>query len=138
MPEHLAKYRIHGGNITFQKEQEWAKDKIRVRKYFLEKYGDQISPKAKADIIYQIGFYLSRLGEKTEAKKYYLLALKIDHAHVNSALYTALALTQGDGLAGQLLLDSYSLTTGLLVMLKTGGFLKNKKEKERWVTASSF
>ncbi len=125
MPEHLAKYRVHGGNITLQKEREWAKDKIRIRKYFLEKYGDRLSPKAKADIIYQIGFYLSRLGEKTEAKKYYLLALKTDHAHINSALYTALALTQGDGLAGQLMLDSYNLTTELLVMLKSAGYSSN-------------
>jgi glycosyltransferase involved in cell wall biosynthesis len=64
MPEHLAKYRVHGNNITFQKEQEWAKDKIRIRKYFLDRYADRISPKAKADIIYQIG-RASRVGTGT-------------------------------------------------------------------------
>lgn len=120
MPEHLAKYRVHGGNITFKKEVEWAKDKIRIRRYFLDAYSDRLSQRAKADIIYQIGFYLSRLGDKKEAKKYYLQALKIDHAHVNSALYTVLALTAGKGLAGQLLLNSYNLSTALLLSLKSG------------------
>ena len=125
MPEHLAKYRVHGNNITFKKELEWAKDKIRIRKYFLTAYPERISQKAKADINYQIGFYLSRLGKKAEAKQYYLQALKIDHAHVNSALYTALALTTGDGVAGQLMVNSFNFTTGLLDSLKSGGYSLN-------------
>ncbi len=125
MPEHLAKYRLHGKNITFKKESEWAKDKIRIRKYFLTTHPDKISFKAKADINYQIGFYLSRLGQKAEAKKYYLQALKIDHSHINSALYTALALTTGDGLAGQLMVNSYNLSTGLLDLLKSGCYSLN-------------
>ena len=125
MPEHLAKYRVHGNNITFKKELEWAKDKIRIRKYFLTTYPDRISLKTKADINYQIGFYLSRLGKKAEAKQYYLQALKIDHAHVNSALYTALALTTGNGIAGQLMVNSYNFTAGLLDSLKSGGYSLN-------------
>lgn len=117
MPEVLAKYRLHGKNITLQKDIEWAKDKIRIRRYFLDEYGGIISRKAKADINYQIGFYLSRLGRRTEAKKYYLQALKIDHTHFNSALYTAYALTTGEGIAGQLMLKSYNQTAGLLEVL---------------------
>lgn len=122
MPERLAKYRVHGRNITLKKQAEWAKDKINIRRYFLDAYSDWLSPRAKACIVYQIGFYLSRLGSGAEAKKYYLQALKIDHAHVNSALYTAFALTRGDGLAGKLLLNSYNHTARLIFLLKTFGY----------------
>ncbi len=125
MPEPLAKYRVHGNNITAKKELEWAKDKIRIRKYFLAAYSDNISPRAKADITYQIGFYLSRLGKKEEAKKYYLQALRIDHAHVNSALYTTFALTSGDGIHAQLIFYCYNLAIGLFNTLKSGGYSPN-------------
>ena len=102
MTEPLAKYRLHGKNITSKNEAIWAKDKIHVRKYFLDRYGAKMSVKANANVNYQIGFYLSRLGRKSEAKKYYLKALKLDHSHYISALYFALALTIGDGLIGKL------------------------------------
>jgi glycosyltransferase involved in cell wall biosynthesis len=125
MPERLARYRVHSNNITSKKELDWAKDKILIRKYFLDKYSGKICQRAKADIIYQIGFYLSRLGKKSEAKKYYLQALKIDHAHINSALYTALALTSGDGLSGRFMLNSYKLTTALIGLIKSGGYSIN-------------
>jgi hypothetical protein len=72
IPEPLVKYRWHNHNISKINEQVWSHDKIRVRKYFLTQYGDKISPKAKANLAYQIGFYLARLGEHGEAKKYYL------------------------------------------------------------------
>ncbi|MCW4001307.1 MAG: glycosyltransferase [Candidatus Bathyarchaeota archaeon] len=119
MPEHLAKYRLHRNNITFQKEKEWAKDKIRIRRYFLDRFSDKMSSKAKADINYQIGYYLSRLDKREEAKKYYLQALKIDHTHTSSVLYATLALTRGDGLLGGLMLNSYNGATRLLDTLKS-------------------
>jgi teichuronic acid biosynthesis glycosyltransferase TuaG len=117
--EPLVKYRWHSNNASKKNELVWARDKIRVRKYFLVRYGDRISPKAKADIAYQIGFYLSRLGENAEAKKYYLQALKIDHTHLNSTLYTALTLTTGKGFPEAFLTYAYNLTTALLYNLKT-------------------
>lgn len=114
IPEPLVKYRWHNSNISKKNESVWARDKIRVRKYFLVRYGDKISPKAKADLSYQIGFYLSRLGEYAEAKKYYLQALKTDHTHINSTLYTALTLTTGRGFLEAFLTNSYNFTTALL------------------------
>ncbi len=109
IPEPLAKYRLHGNNITTKNESLWAKDKINVRKYFLERYIGKMTPRAAADINYQIGYYLSRLGRKAEAKPYFLKALKIDHSHSNSALYVALALTRGEGLIGNSLVKLFWL-----------------------------
>lgn len=118
MPEPLAKYRLHGSNITMKDEAGWIKDKIRIRKYFLESYLNKMSDKANADINYQIGYYLSRLGKKREAKQYYLEALKIDHSHSTSALYVALALTIGDGFIGNLMVNSYNLVARFFQNIK--------------------
>ncbi len=120
MPEILAKYRIHESNISNQNMLGWAKDKVLIRQYFLQRYGGRMSARAKADINYQIGFYLSRLGKDNEAKKYYLQALKIDHTHVTSTLYTALTLTTGEGFIGKFLVNSFNSTTELVSNLKTG------------------
>ncbi|MGD6852684.1 MAG: glycosyltransferase [Candidatus Bathyarchaeia archaeon] len=120
MPEILAKYRIHESNISNRNKLGWAKDKVLIRQYFLQRYGDKMSSRAKADIKYQIGFYLSRLGKNEEAKKYYLQALKIDHTHVTSTLYTALMLTTGEGFIGKFLVNSFNATTELVSNLKTG------------------
>lgn len=120
MPEILVKYRVHTSNVTAKNTLVWANDKILVRKYFLRQYGKQMSSKAKADINYKIGFYLSRLGKQEEAKKYYLQALKTDHTHVASALYTVLTLTAGKGLIGKILVGSFKSTTCFVNSLKTG------------------
>ena len=50
-----------------------------------------------------------KVFKKSEAKQYYLNALKIDHSHSISALYFALALTIGDGLMGKLMVNSHNL-----------------------------
>ena len=117
MPEPLAKYRVHGGNVTFKDEKRWLKEKIIIRKYFLEKYGDKISAKVKADINHKIGHALSRLGKKSDAKQYYLQAFRIDHFHANSALYLVLALTGGDGFIGNLLVTFYHSVNSILANL---------------------
>jgi glycosyltransferase involved in cell wall biosynthesis len=118
MPEILAKYRVHNTNISNEKPMVWAKEKVLIRKYFLKQYESRISYRTKADINYQIGFYLSRLGKNDEAKKYYLEALKIDHRHVNSTLYTARALTAGKGFVEKFLVDAFNLTTGIVADIK--------------------
>lgn len=119
IPEPLAKYRVHGNNITKKNETSWAKDKIRVRKYFIEKYSTKMTNRESADIKYQIGYYLSRLGRKKEAKQYYLEALKTDHSHSNSALYAALALTLGDGFIGNFMVNFYYFITRSFQKIKT-------------------
>jgi teichuronic acid biosynthesis glycosyltransferase TuaG len=118
MPETLALYRVHGNNITMKNQALWAKDKINVRKYFLDRYLNKMTSKAVADINYQIGYYLLRLGKKKEAKPYFLRAFQLDHSHSISALYAASALTMGEGLMGNLMLKSYSLGMKLAQNLK--------------------
>jgi glycosyltransferase involved in cell wall biosynthesis len=120
MPDTLVNYRVHDSNISNKNPRGWAKEKVIVRKYFLQQYGYRMSHRAKADVNYQIGAYLSRLGRDGEAKKYYLEALKIDHTHVNSTLYTARALTAGSGFVEKFLVDAFILTTGLVSDLKQG------------------
>jgi glycosyltransferase involved in cell wall biosynthesis len=120
VPDILVKYRVHESNISNKNPRGWAKEKVLVRKYFLQQYGNKMSYMARADINYQIGAYLSRLGRDGEAKKYYLEALKIDHTHVNSTLYTARALTAGSGFVEKFLVDAFILTTSLVSDIKQG------------------
>jgi glycosyltransferase involved in cell wall biosynthesis len=120
MPDTLVQYRVHNSNISNKNPLGWAKEKVLVRKYFLQQYSNRMSYRARADINYQIGAYLSRLGRDGEAKKYYLEALKIDHTHVNSTLYTARALTAGSGFVEKFLVDAFIMTTGLVSDLKQG------------------
>jgi glycosyltransferase involved in cell wall biosynthesis len=120
VPDILVQYRVHNSNISNKNPLGWAKEKVLVRKYFLQQYGNRMSYRARADVNYQIGAYLSRLGRDREAKKYYLEALKIDHTHVNSTLYTARALTAGSGFVEKFLVDAFILTTGLVSDLKQG------------------
>jgi glycosyltransferase involved in cell wall biosynthesis len=135
MPEPLARYRLHSSNTTFKDEKGWLKDKIILRKYFLDKYIDKISNEVKADINYKIGYYLSRLGKKNEAKEYYLQALKIDHFHANSALYLVLALTGGNGFLGNLLVAFYysahSIPTNLSAKLPKQLFTWRSNKNKR-------
>jgi teichuronic acid biosynthesis glycosyltransferase TuaG len=119
MPETLALYRVHGNNITMKNQALWAKDKIKVRKYFLDRYLSKMTPKTVADINYQIGYYLSRLGKKKEAKPYFLRAFALDHSHSISALYAASALTMGDGFMGNLMVNSYHLSMKFAQNFKT-------------------
>ena len=43
MPQILAKYRVHNTNISSKYMLGWAKDKIMIRKYFLQRYGGKMS-----------------------------------------------------------------------------------------------
>ena len=124
MPEILAKYRVHNTNISKEKPLVWAKEKVLLREYFLKQYGNRMSNTAKADLNYQIGYYLARLGKYDEAKKYYLKALRIDHTHLNSTLYTARTLTTGKGYIEEFLVNSFNLTTELVANLKTSAAAK--------------
>ena len=91
--EPLAKYRMHGGNITAKNGKQWASDRIAIRKYFLKKYSNEISVRTKADLYYKIGHAYSLLGDPLAARYHYLKALRVDHFHSNGALYLLLALT---------------------------------------------
>jgi glycosyltransferase involved in cell wall biosynthesis len=90
--EPLAKYRMHGNNITSRNKTEWMKERITLRQFFLEKYSSKISKRTKADILHKIGHAYSLLGEQSIARQFYLSAFQADHFHKNSLLYLMLAL----------------------------------------------
>jgi glycosyltransferase involved in cell wall biosynthesis len=114
IPEPLAKYRIHGSNITLKNEEIWLRERILIRNYFLENYSGEISTRAKADIFFKIGYSLSRLGQKEAAKQYYFKAMNVDHFHSNFALYLIYALTGGEGRMGKFLSKTYHKTNSLV------------------------
>lgn len=114
IPEPLAKYRIHGSNITLKNENIWLEERILIRSRFLQKYANEISTRTKADIYFKIGHALSRLGKKEFARQYYFKAMLIDHFHVNIALYLIYALTDGEGFVGKFLSNYYHKVNSLL------------------------
>ena len=115
IPESLAKYRIHGENITLKNEKQWLTERILIRKYFLQNFSKEISAQTGADIYYKIGYFFSRLGQKKLAKQYYFEAIRIDHSHAASALYLILSLTGGEGFVGKFLSSSYRKISKLMV-----------------------
>lgn len=115
VPEPLAKYRLHGGNVTLKNEKLWLKERIVLRKYFLEKYGNEISSSSLSNIYYKLGHAFWGLDDKDSAKRLYLQAIRVDPFHTYSALYLILALTNGEGLMGKFLTTSYKKVVSFLV-----------------------
>ncbi len=119
MNEPLAKYRIHGTNVTHKDNKGWMRERIAVRKHFLQQYSNSISNSTRADIYHKIGHAYSSLDNQRAAQYYYLKAFSLDHHHLNSALYLTLALTARNKLINELsaklyyALISYSLTNSV-------------------------
>jgi len=76
IPEPLVMYRIHGRNTIFSDRIGWKKEDIRIRNYFLEEYGDEISYKVKGRILLNISKAYSYIGEKEKAKQNIYQAIK--------------------------------------------------------------
>jgi glycosyltransferase involved in cell wall biosynthesis len=76
IPEPLVMYRIHGRNTIFSDRIGWKKEDIRVRNYFLQEYGDEISYKVKDRILLNISKSYSYIGEKEKAKQNIYQAMK--------------------------------------------------------------
>lgn len=74
--EPLVMYRIHGRNAISKDRVEWKKDDIRIRNYFLQEYGDEISYKVKNRIFLNISKSYSYIGEKEKAKQNIYQAMK--------------------------------------------------------------
>jgi glycosyltransferase involved in cell wall biosynthesis len=107
LDESLAKYRIHGNNVSLKNEELWNKEKILIRKLFLKRYGLIISRDVLADIYYKMAYAFSHLGDKTCARRFYLRAIQASPIHTSSVLFLILALTNGDGFLGKLLPTFY-------------------------------
>ena len=105
--EPLVKYRLHRENATVKNQRLWFKERIIIRKCFLEMYSSQIHRLSRADIYYKIVHAYSGLGHKASARRFYIKALVTNPFRSVSALYLILALTNGDGLVGKNLEKSY-------------------------------
>jgi glycosyltransferase involved in cell wall biosynthesis len=108
MPESLAKYRMHGQNITSKNHKLWFKERIILRNYLLKKYGTDISTESLADIYYKIGHAYAGLEQKELARYFYTKAIFVDPLRSHTPLYMILALTNGEGLIGSTLQSSYN------------------------------
>jgi glycosyltransferase involved in cell wall biosynthesis len=108
MPEALAKYRLHGQNITSKNMQLWFKERIMLRNYLIKKYGEDISSESLADIYYKIGHAYAGLEQKELARYFYTKAILVDPLRSHTPLYMILALTNGEGFIGSALQSSYN------------------------------
>jgi glycosyltransferase involved in cell wall biosynthesis len=66
----LAKYRIHGQNVTQSKKEKCYEDDILLRKYFFEQYHKEISRYSKSYLYYGISRAYDALDNKKEMRQY--------------------------------------------------------------------
>lgn len=74
--EPLMMYRLHHGNTSESDKENWRKDILKFGDSVIRKYGNRISNKSKARIYLNMTHANSKLGNKTESKKYLLRAIK--------------------------------------------------------------
>lgn len=87
IPKPLAKYRLHGENSISRDGEGWLHDRIRLRSYFLQKYGADLSRHLRGSLYLKIGEAYTGLGLEVLAKKYFLRALRTDFLSKESILY---------------------------------------------------
>lgn len=107
IPEALAKYRIHGQNTISRDTEGWLKDRVLLRSYFLEQYGNSLPRRLKGNLYLRIGEALSGLQRRALAKRFYFGAIRINFLSKESILYFSYAFTNGTGLLHKLLLQFY-------------------------------
>lgn len=105
--EPLAKYRVHGKNITSRDMAAWMKERIKLRQHFLNEYSSMMSTRTRADIYHKIGHAYAMLGYPLSAKHYYMKAFYANHFNPNSALYFILAATAGKKYSGESITKMY-------------------------------
>ena len=115
-PEPLAKYRIHGRNSISRDRPRWLKERILLNRYFLQRYGNEISRKLKGILYMKIGSTYADLGRTDIAKRFYLNAISIDHFSRETILYIILALTDVEGLVGGSLFMFYFKVNSILAL----------------------
>ncbi len=103
----LARYRIHGQNITMKNPALWFKERIILRSSLLKMYKNDISSQSLADMYYKIGHAYAGLSERELARYFYTKAILVDPFRTHTLLYLILALTNGEGLFGKTLESNY-------------------------------
>ena len=98
IPEPLVMYRIHGKNAILKEKIEWKKDDIKIRNYFLQEYGDEISYKVKGRILLNISKSYSYIGEKKKAKQSVYQAMKCNPFYWANLFTLIFILPKGNGI----------------------------------------
>ena len=114
MPEALANYRVHGANTSLKNKQLWFKERILIRKHFLEKFKNEILPQTRSDIYYKMAHAFSGLGNREQAKRFYFMAIRAAPFHTSTVLYLMLVLTDGQGFAAKFFSKYYYRLVSLL------------------------
>lgn len=107
MPEMLAKYRIHGSNSILKDKQNWLKDRVLLRTYFLERYSAGMSKHLRGNQYLKIGEAMLGLNQQTTAQHYFLKAMFADFFSKEFILYFTHAATSAKGVKHKLLLNLY-------------------------------
>jgi len=98
IPEPLVSYRKHGDNVAnLADKEDWIKDEIVVRKYFLQKYSNKISNKVKSKLFLTMSYRYSRIGERRKARQYVYHGIKLNPFNPLNLAYLVLALTNENG-----------------------------------------
>ena len=125
--EPLAKYRIHGRNAILSDEKAWLQDEIIIGEYFLRRYGNELSSRLEANLVFRIGTAYSRLGKTTIAKRFFWKAINSNLLCKDNLFYLRFALTHEDGLIGSFLANSYKTASSSLAQL--GRKIRHKLEE---------
>jgi glycosyltransferase involved in cell wall biosynthesis len=114
IPESLAKYRIHGKNTIYRDEEGWLVDRIRLRGYFLQRYGEELPRHLRGSLYLKIGEAYAGLGYEKIAHDYFLRALRTDFLSKESLLYLAHA-SGSKSSAHRLLIQAYQWASGRFI-----------------------
>lgn len=114
IPKSLAKYRIHGKNTIYRDEEGWLVDRIRLRGYFLQRYGEELPRHLRGSLYLKIGEAYAGLGYEKIAHDYFLRALRTDFLSKESFLYLAHA-SGSKSSAHRLLIQAYQWASGRFI-----------------------
>jgi teichuronic acid biosynthesis glycosyltransferase TuaG len=117
--EPLAKYRIHGKNTILLDKENWFKDTVLVKKYFLREYGNQISKRKKADLLFRIAREYSSLSRDSRANFFPLEADSLIPFFWINLLFLICFLTKGKSYFGELLVNSFATVDSSLIELRS-------------------
>lgn len=112
IPASLAMYRIHGRNSSISEKESLYKEGIQIRRYFLQKYGNEIQSKTKAHIFHIMSMRYLHFGEKAKARQCVYHAIKLNPVYHTHLLYLIIALTKEDGAIRDILRWGYKRYKG--------------------------
>jgi len=78
--EPVARYRIHGGSTNLVHKRAYSANRWKAFRRILQDYGD-LSASAKADINYEMGIDLRKLGKHRWSRRFFWNSLKLSASH---------------------------------------------------------